>query len=94
MQIWQKTVFHHSFGIILGQHDGSLVDLQWATTAEYAERGRGSIDLIVVAPIWKGAQLLDEGTIPRTLDHFHEAVLALRGKRIGPVLLCAFFALG
>ena len=41
---------------------------------------RGSVDLIVMRAVGKGAEFVDKGLVPITLNHLDEAVLALRGK--------------
>ena len=50
---------------------------------EGTKRGRGSVHLVVMGAVGKGAELVDKGVVPITLDDLHEPMLALRGKWIG-----------
>ena len=61
---------------------------------EGTKRGRGSVHLVVMGAVGKGAELVDKGLVPITRDQLNEPVLALRGKGISAPFLVALFALG
>src|SRR3954467_12300969 len=65
---------------------------EWLPCGKMAERGRGRIDLVVMASTRERAQLLNKVFVPGSLKQSHVAQLALRGKYISPILLAALLA--
>src|SRR4051812_38196395 len=58
-----------------------------------AERGRGRVDLIVMASARERAQLLKKVFVPGTLQHAHVAQIELRGQQFSPALLAPLLTL-